>query len=170
MTSTAATTGVRAATAADAEAIADIYNEAVAERSATFDTAPVSAADAAGWLGGAPLLVTELDGRVAGWARAIASTERCALAGVGEYAIYVAGAARGRGVGRRLLRELVNAAETAGLWKLQGRMFTTNAASIALARAEGFREVGVYERHGRLDGEWKDLLIVERLLGDAARD
>jgi phosphinothricin acetyltransferase len=53
-------------------------------------------------------------------------------------------------------------------WKLQGRLFTTNEASIALARRCGFRKVGVYERHGRLEGEWKDLLIVERLLGDAA--
>ena len=75
----------------------------------------------------------------------------------------------GRGIGRQLLDALVAAAEHAGYWKLQGRLFTTNAASRALARRSGFREVGVYERHGRLDGEWKDLLIVERLLGDAAR-
>jgi RimJ/RimL family protein N-acetyltransferase len=72
------------------------------------------------------------------------------------------------GIGRRLLEALVTTAEAAGYWKLQGRLFATNAASAALARRCGFREVGVYERHGRLGGEWKDLLIVERLLGEAA--
>ena len=163
---------MRPASAADADAIAAIYNEAVAERSATFDTDPVTTAEVAGWLGRdrEPVLVADLDGRVAGWARVIASTERCALAGVGEYTIYLERSARGRGIGRRLLAALVTAAESAGYWKLQGRLFTTNAASRALARSRGFREVGVYERHGRLDGQWQDLLIVERLLGEATRD
>jgi L-amino acid N-acyltransferase YncA len=169
---TAAATGVRPASAADADAIAAIYNEAVAERFATFDTDPVATADVAGWLGRdrEPVLVADLDGRVAGWARVIASAERCALAGVGEYTIYLERSARGRGIGRRLLAALVTAAESAGYWKLQGRLFTTNAASRALARTAGFREVGVYERHGRLDGQWQDLLTVERLLGEATRD
>ena len=172
MSPTAAATGVRPASAADADAIAAIYNEAVAERSATFDTDPVTTAEVAGWLGRdrEPVLVADLDGRVAGWARVIASTERCALAGVGEYTIYLERSARGRGIGRRLLAALVTAAESAGYRKLQGRLFTTNAASRALARTAGFREVGVYERHGRLDGQWQDLLIVERLLGEATRD
>jgi L-amino acid N-acyltransferase YncA len=87
---------------------------------------------------------------------------------VGEYTIYLDREARGRGLGRRLLDAVVTTAEAAGYWKLQGRLFTSNEASVALARRCGFRQVGVYERHGRLDGEWKDLLIVERLLGDAA--
>jgi L-amino acid N-acyltransferase YncA len=169
---TAAATGVRPASAAVADAIAAIYNEAVAERSATFDTDPVATADVVGWLGRdrEPMLVADLDGRVAGWARVIASAERCALAGVGEYTIYLERFARRRGIGRRLLAALVTAAESAGYWKLQGRLFTTNAASRALARTAGFREVGVYERHGRLDGQWQDLLTVERLLGEATRE
>ena len=103
-----------------------------------------------------------------GWARVIRSGERCALAGVGEYTIYLDRDARGQAVGRRLLDALVSAAGAASYWNLQGRLFTTNEASAALARRCGFREVGVYEHHGRLDGEWKDLLIVERLLGEAA--
>lgn len=162
---------VRAAGPGDAAAIATIYNEGIAGRDATFETAEVAARDVTGWLGDArwPVLVAVLDGAVAGWARVVPSQERCAFAGVGEYTIYLAGEARGRGIGGALLDALVAAAEAAGCWKLQGRLFTSNAASIALARRCGFREVGVYERHGRLDGRWQDLLVVERLLGEAAR-
>jgi phosphinothricin acetyltransferase len=168
---TATFAGVRTATGADASAIAAIYNQAIAERRATFDTEQVSAQKVGAWLGddSQPVLVAEAEGRVVAWTRAIRSLERCALAGVGEYVIYLDAASRGRGIGRQLLAALVSAAERAGYWKLQGRLFTTNAASRALARRGGFREVGVYERHGRLDGEWKDLLLLERLLGDAAR-
>jgi phosphinothricin acetyltransferase len=170
--STEAPTSVltRAATPGDAARIAAIYNVGIAERAATFDTDPVDAAHVEDWLGRSAerVLVAEVDGDVVGWARVIASEERCASRGVGEYTIYLDRKSRGHGVGRRLLDDLVSAAEEAGYWKLQGRLFTTNEASIALARRCGFREVGVYERHGRLDGEWKDLLIVERLLGEAA--
>ena len=170
MSSVAAPASVRAAVADDAPKVASIYNQGIAARTATFDTDPVTAEDVASWLGDGrgPVLVAEIGGAVVGWARVIRSAERCAFAGVGEYTIYLDRGARGRGVGGRLLGALVDAAEAAGHWKLQGRMFTTNEASVALARRCGFREVGVYERHGRLEGEWKDLLIVERLLGDAA--
>ena len=170
MSQAATAAGIRRAGAADAGAIAAIHNQGVAERAATFDTDDVTAQDVLAWLGDdrAPVLVAEMGGRVAGWARVIRSGERCALSGVGEYTIYLDRDARGRGVGSRLLDRLVSAADAAGYWKLQGRLFTTNAASAALARRCGFRAVGVYERHGRLDGEWKDLLIVERLLGEAA--
>jgi phosphinothricin acetyltransferase len=67
------------------------------------------------------------------------------------------------------MQALAAAAEAAGYYKLTSRVFTTNAASLALHRASGFTEVGVQRRHGRLDGEWKDTVLVERLLGDAAR-
>ena len=161
---------IRPATPDDAEVIAAIYNLGIAERAATFDTDEVAAGAVAGWLGrhAEPLLVAEVDGRVGGWARVIRSQDRCSLSGVGEYTIYLDGGARGRGVGAALLDALVRAAQDAGYWKLQARMFTTNAASVALARRCGFRDVGVQERHGRLDGEWKDLRLVERLLGEAA--
>ena len=170
MTAPAATeTTIRAGTPADADAIASIYNQGIAQRAATFDTDPVTAQDVLGWIGDErqPLLVAELEGRAVGWTRVIRSGERCALSGVGEYTIYLDRNARGRGIGRRLLDALVPTAQAAGYWKVQGRLFTTNEASVALARRCGFREVGVYERHGRLDGEWKDLLIVERLLSPA---
>ena len=87
--------------------------------------------------------------------------------GVGEHGVYVARAARGGGVGRRLLDALCAEAERAGIYKLTSRVFTDNAASRAAHVAAGFHEVGVQRRHGRLDGRWKDCVLVERLLGDA---
>jgi L-amino acid N-acyltransferase YncA len=87
---------------------------------------------------------------------------------VAEFSVYVARDARGRGVGRLALRELLAAAARAGLTKLVSRIFPENHASRAVCRAVGFREVGVYAKHGQLDGVWKDCVIVERLLGEAA--
>ena len=59
---------------------------------------------------------------------------------------------------------MIQAAKEAGFWKLLSRIFPENAASRGLVRQLGFREVGVYERHGRLDGQWRDVVIVERLV------
>jgi phosphinothricin acetyltransferase len=82
--------------------------------------------------------------------------------------MYVASAARRRGIGRRLLEELAGAAERAGFYKLTGKIFTTNRPSVELLKRCGYREVGVHRRHGTLDSEWKDVLVVELLLGPAA--
>jgi phosphinothricin acetyltransferase len=105
---------------------------------------------------------------VVGWARAGEYSDRCVYAGVGEYAVYVARRARGDGVGRALLRSLAEEAQRRGYYKLLSRIFPENGASLAIARACGFREVGVHRRHGKLDGEWKDTVVVELLLGEAA--
>ena len=87
-------------------------------------------------------------------------------AGIGEFSIYLDRAARGRGVGRLLLSALVDAARERGYWKLVSRVFPFNAASRALCASCGFREVGVYEKHARLDGRWLDVVIVERLISE----
>ena len=160
----------RTATAADAEAVCAIYNAGIAGRQATFETAPRTASEVLGWFeGGLQFLVAVDDGgRVVGWARVSPYSDRCVYEGVGEHGVYVDPDARGRGVGRRLLDALADAAEDAGFYKLTSRVFTTNAASLAVHRAAGFYEVGVQPRHGRLDGEWKDCVLVERLLGEAA--
>jgi phosphinothricin acetyltransferase len=162
---------VRPAEAADADAVAAIYNHGIAERQATFETRTRRPQEVAAWLEeGRPFLVAaDDDGTVLGFARVSPYSVRRAYAGVGEHGVYVDPAARGRGVGKRLLDALAVAAEAAGYHKLTSRVFTTNAASLALHRAAGFTEVGVQRRHGRLDGEWKDTVLVERLLGDAAR-
>jgi L-amino acid N-acyltransferase YncA len=161
---------LRPATATDARSIAAIYNDGIAGREATFETRPRDPAEVAEWLGeDLPFLVAEdADGTVLGFARVSPYSDRCVYAGVGEHGVYVAASARGRGVGRALLDGLCAAAERTGHHKLTSRVFASNAASRAVHRAAGFEEVGVQRRHGRLDGEWRDCVLVERLLGEAA--
>jgi phosphinothricin acetyltransferase len=161
---------LRPPVAADAAVLTAIYNEGIAGREATFETTPREPADVAAWIEqDLPFVVAETaDGAIAGFARLSEYSDRCVYVGVGEHGVYVASAARGHGVGRALLDALCAAAEQAGYYKLTSRIFTTNAASLALHRAAGFDAVGVQRRHGRLDGEWRDCVLVERLIGAAA--
>ncbi len=160
----------RAATPDDAPAIARIYNDGIADRIATFETRPRTAADVAAWFDAVhPIVVVERDGAVVAFAATSAYRPREAYAGVAEFSVYVARDQRGRGAGRAAMEALIAAAEDAGFWKLLSRVFVENGPSRALLASVGFREVGVYRRHARLDGEWRDCVIVERLLGDAAR-
>jgi phosphinothricin acetyltransferase len=160
----------RPAAATDADAICEIYNHGIEGRQATFETGPRAPEEILEWLTSSlPFLVAVDDGgRVLGWAKVSAYSDRCVYEGVGEHAVYVDPGVRGRGIGRLLLEELALTSERAGLYKLTSRIFTTNHASLATHRAAGFYEVGVQPRHGRLDGEWKDCVLVERLLGPAA--
>jgi L-amino acid N-acyltransferase YncA len=162
---------VRPATTADAEAIASIYNQGIRGRGATFETRERTAADVLPWFDGRhPVLVAEGDGAVVGWVAASGYRPRDCYAGIAEFSVYVAEAARGRGVGDALLAAFLPACEAAGFWKVLSRIFPENTGSLRLCARHGFREVGVYRRHGRLDGEWRDVVIVERLLGQALQD
>jgi phosphinothricin acetyltransferase len=164
-------TAIRRAAPADAAAIAAIYNHSIVEREATFETRPRSVGEVARWLDtDLVVLVAERDRRVIGFARIRPYSDRCVFAGVGEHGVYVAPGQRGRGTGRALLEAVAADAERRGLYKLTSRVFTTNVASLAAHRAAGFEVAGVLRRHGRLDGEWKDCAVVERLLGEAAAD
>ena len=156
----------RAATPADAPAMAAIYRAGIEDRVATFETVrPTESEMAALAASRTPVIVAERDGDVVAWARiGPYSDPHDYYAGVGEATLYVARGARGAGVGRELMLALEPVAEAAGFHKLVGKIFTTNAASIALVRACGWHGVGVHRRHGRLDGEWKDVLVVEKLL------
>jgi len=160
----------RAATADDADAIARIYNEGIEDRVGTFETRSRTADDVLGWLdAGYPVVVGEDGDEVVAWASAPPyRRDRPAYSGVADFSIYVARAARRRGAGRETLTALIDACEGRGYWKLVSRIFPENEASLALCRSLGFREVGTYRRHGKLDGQWRDVVVVERLLGEAA--
>jgi len=144
----------RLATPADAAVIAAIYNEGIAERIATFETEPRTAEQIATQLRDKgdrfPTIVAEHGGRIVAWAGAGPYRARPAYAGVAEHSVCRAYAER-------------------GFWKIVSRIFPENTASLALHERCGFRVVGVYQRHGKLEGEWRDCVIVERLLDEDAR-
>lgn len=160
---------VRLGNATDAPAIARIHNEGIEDRVATFETEPRTAAQVASAMAEKgdryPTIVVVRDGEVVAWASAGPYRNRPAYAGVAEHSVYVARSARGTGIGRAALEGLCRAYAERGFWKIVSRIFPENAASLALHERCGFRQVGMYKRHGRLDGEWRDCVIVERLLG-----
>lgn len=170
------TSGVRVRPASDtlddAAAIAEIYNQGIRARIATFETEERTPEERRVWLAGHdarhPVLVaTTAVGdaeRIIGWAATDSYRTRACYAGVAEFSIYIHEAYRGQGVGVVLMDGLIAAAERAGLWKLLSRVFPENSASRALCAKAGFREVGIYHNHGKLDGVWKDTVIVERLI------
>jgi phosphinothricin acetyltransferase len=156
---------VRPATRADAAAIAAIYNQGIEDRVATFETRLRTVEDIVLWFDNThPVVVVEEDGVVVAFGATSAYRPRACYAGIAETSVYVASEYRKRGAGRLALAGLIEAAEQAGYWKLVSRIFPGNTASRVLVRSLGFREVGVYEKHGRLDGEWRNVIVVERLL------
>jgi L-amino acid N-acyltransferase YncA len=158
----------RVATPDDAMAITAIYNEGIADRIATFETEPRTSEQIMAQLrengDRFPTIVAEQDGHVVGWAGAGPYRSRPAYAGVAEHSVYVGRSARGKGAGRVVLEALCRAYAERGFWKIVSRIFPDNTASLVLHERCGFRVVGVYQRHGKLEGQWRDCVIVERLL------
>jgi L-amino acid N-acyltransferase YncA len=156
----------RAAAVSDAAVIAEIYNQGIADRVATFETEPRSPIQIAQWFAGRSLVVvaeTEAAGSVA-FAASFPYSDRACYSGIGEFSVYVRRDFRGRGAGRAALSALIKAATAKGMHKLVSRVFPENAASRALLAQLGFKEIGIHRRHGRLDGVWRDCVIIERLL------
>ena len=145
----------------DYPAVAAVFAEGIATGLATFETAVPSWEE---W-DAAHLpdhrFVAELDGEVVGWVAVVPYSRRAVYRGVGEESVYVAERARGRGVGRALLEAVIESAREGGLWTLQAGIFPDNVASLELHRRLGFREVGVRERIGRLNGVWRDVVLLE---------
>jgi L-amino acid N-acyltransferase YncA len=152
---------VRAMVESDWPALARIYADGIATGTATFET------DVPSWEAWdashrpTPRLVAEENGAVIGWIAVAPVSRRPVYRGVVEHSVYVAAAARGRGVGRMLLDALVRSAPSHGIWTIQTSVFETNAATVALHEAAGFRRVGVRERIAQRDGEWRDTLLME---------
>jgi L-amino acid N-acyltransferase YncA len=142
--------------------VASIYAAGIATRNATFETEVPSFEEwDAAHLPAHRFVATDGD-RVVGWVALTGYSDRCCYNGVADLSVYVDPTAQGRGVGRALLEHLVDDTEGSGIWTLQAGVFPENTASLALHRRCGFRVVGTRERIGRLDGVWRDVVLLER--------
>jgi phosphinothricin acetyltransferase len=144
------------------ESVERIYLQGIATGNATFETSSPTWED---WDRGhlAHLRLVALDGdEVVGWTALSRVSDRCVYGGVAEESVYVAEGARGRGVGRLLLDELISRSEAAGIWTIQTGIFPENEASLRLHELVGFRVLGVREKLGKLDGVWRDVVFLER--------
>ena len=160
------TFAARTASPDDAAILAQIYNEGIEDRVGTFETRPRTEADVRGWFDGRhPVVVVEDgDGHIVAFASTSAYRSRDCYAGIAEYSVYVSRPARGQGAGTVAMAALLEAVKPAGIWKLVSRIFVENHASRRLMASMGFREVGIYEKHAQLEGRWRDVVIVERLI------
>jgi len=158
----------RSAIRSDAVALAAIYNQGIEDRIATFETRLRTPEDVEQALFSRPArypsVVAEADGAVRAVAWCSEYRSRQCYEGVAEFSVYTERAFRGRGFGHAVMAALLQAAADQGFWKLVSRVFPENAGSRRLLAGLGFREVGIYRRHGRLDGQWKDCVIVEKLI------
>jgi len=158
---------IRKMTRSDWPVVREIFTEGIESGNATFEpSAPAWEQFDATRLKD-HRLVAETEGRIRGWAAVSAISSRAAYAGVVEHSIYVAGEARGLGVGKALLRALITSTEEAGIWTIQASVFPENEASIRLHVAEGFTVVGRRNRIARmplgpLAGQWRDTIMIER--------
>lgn len=162
----------RPATPDDAESIARIYNQGIRDRVCTFETRERTIDDVRGWFDGIhPIVVVEGDERqVVAFASTSRYLPRDCYKGIAEFSVYVDRAVRGQGAGGVAMEALIGAARAGGYWKLTSRVFVDNVASRTLLRKLGFREVGVHEKHARLDGVWRDVVVVERLIVENQRE
>jgi phosphinothricin acetyltransferase len=155
---------IRPLLAADWPRVREIYEEGIATGHATFETAaPKWSRWDAGHVEACRIVAQDPDTeRVLGWAALSPVSDRCVYGGVGEVSVYVAAEAQGRGLGTRLLEALVRASEDAGFWTLQAGIFPENQASVRLHARCGFQTLGVRERLGKLNGTWRDVVLMER--------
>jgi phosphinothricin acetyltransferase len=163
---------IRDAADSDLADIVRIYNEAIPGRQATADTEPVTIAERTAWFAehspqSRPLWVVEDDGAIAGWLSLQSFYGRPAYQATAEVSIYVSSSYQGRGIGRRLLREVIEKSGRFGISTLVGFIFGHNEASLRLFAGEGFERWGLLPRVAQLDGRERDLVIVGRRVGEA---
>ena len=146
----------------DWEQVKEIYLEGIATGNATFETAaPAWEQWDAAHLRFARL-VARLESNLIAWAALSPVSQRCVYSGVAEVSVYVSAASRRSGIGRKLLQSLIDESEQNGIWTLQAGMFPENTGSLALHQSCGFREVGRRRRIGKMNGIWRDTILLER--------
>lgn len=159
---------IRLAEAADAAAIATIYNQGIRDRVATLETEERTAEERAAWLASRderhPVYVAELDGTIVAWGSLNVFNPRPAYQWIADFSVYVDGENRGHGLGGAMLDHLIAEAARLGYHKLVLAAFPFNQAGMRLYRSRQFREIGIYREQGQLDGQWVDTIIMERTL------
>ena len=156
---------VRLATTEDADAIVKIYNQGIEDRLATFETRARTIEDIEMWFAASyTVVVVEDAGIILAFSATFPYAQRECYAGVREFSVYVSRDHRGRGAGRVAMEALIEESRKQGAWKLLSRVFPENEQSLRLLGSLGFRQVGIYEKHAQLDGQWRDVVIVEYLI------
>lgn len=156
---------IRKALVSDLDGISRIYNQGISERTATFETGHRTPRELEPWLkSGFPVMVAVENSGIVGFAASFPYSSRHCYRGIGEFSVYVQRSSRGHGIGAISVKALILEAETAGLWKLVSKVFVENTASRHMLNRMGFREIGIHERHAKLDGIWKDVVLVEYLI------
>ena len=153
---------VRQMTADDYEEVVRIYEQGIKTENATFRTEALSYEEWTGHHHEHSRLVAIEGEQLLGWVALSPFSSIPAYAGVAEISLYIAEEARGKGVGTRLMEDVIATSETAGIWTLQSQVFPENHASLRLHERFNFREVGRRERIGRLGGRWRDTVLLER--------
>lgn len=139
-----------------------IYEEGIATGNATFQaTAPEWEEWDTSHVKNSRLVAVE-NNEVLGWAALTAVSGRCVYAGVAEVSVYVAAAARGSGIGKKLLTALIKQSEKNNFWTLQAGIFPENESSIKIHEDCGFRIIGRREKIGKMGNSWRDTLLLER--------
>jgi L-amino acid N-acyltransferase YncA len=161
---------IRPARVEDAKEIARIYNQGVQDRTATFDDAYVTPEERYLWLVARPdrfpVLVGVVKHTLMGWASLTPYSPRHCYDGIAELSIYIERSLRGHGVAHELMRTMQDAAKEKGFYKLIGRVIAENQPARKLCLETGWTEVGLHKKHGRLAGEWHDLVLFEFLIPD----
>jgi L-amino acid N-acyltransferase YncA len=164
---------IREATEQDLPRIREIYNQGIEDRIATLEEETKTLEEMREWFHGRPsrypVVVAEQEEEVVGWASLNPYSHRCAYAGVADLSVYVDRAWRGKGIGSKLLKALEEKAKENGFYKLVLFTFPFNQMGQRLYRKHGFREVGVFENQGVLDGRFVDVMAMEKMLVDVEK-
>ena len=153
---------IRSLLPTDWPSVRRIYEEGISTGDATFETKAPEWEDWDSKHIQSCRLVFEEGERVLGWAALWPASDRCVYGGVAEVSVYIENGVRGRGIGTRLLQELISASEKEGFWTLQAGIFPENESSVRVHEKCGFRVIGFRERLGKMNGSWRDVLLMER--------